>query len=84
MQNLGISTRFWVVPFDRAAKRASQLLATFEQSDEQNRHLVLVGNRANSNPEIQPESLYRIAVPQVAGRELVRYLDNIKPFSGRQ
>ena len=79
-QNLGISTRYWVVPFDRAEKRSRHIFTTFEQADDQKRHLVFVGNKSNLNPQIRHRALYRIGVPEVSGSELVRYLKNIRPF----
>lgn len=71
---LGISTRFWVVPFDRVAHRSEKIHSTFEKADDRNRFLVLVGNKLNLEAGKQYRVLYRVSVPNLPGKALVRHL----------
>jgi peptidoglycan/xylan/chitin deacetylase (PgdA/CDA1 family) len=77
-QHLGQNTRFWVIPFDRKGKRSSTLQQVFEQSDDRDRTLVLVGHKVNTSPEKQGNLLYRIYPPYEDGAGLIRYLERIK------
>lgn len=74
---LGIKTRYWVIPFDRGSHRSKNLTEVFNSVDAENRYLVLVGNKFNRNYTSQKNILYRIFVPYVDGKGLVKYLSKI-------
>ena len=69
-QHLGMNSRFWVLPFDR--KRDDHLINTFTAANAAGRHLVLVGDRVNPPTPRPDHVLYRIYVPDVRGKDLVR------------
>ena len=77
-QHLGLNSRFWVIPFDRKGKRSSNLQQVFEQSDDRDRTLVLVGHRFNTSQQQQGRRLFRIYPPYEDGAGLIRYLNQIQ------
>ena len=71
----GIKTKYWVLPFDRY--RSKRLFEVFNNSDDENRYLVLVGNKVNINPRCTNNVLFRIIPPKDDGKGLVKYLRKI-------
>jgi len=71
-QFFDIETRFWVVPF--GAKRSERLLEAFDEADDKNRCLVLVGNKVNKFCDRQNRLIYRISVPLCEGNKLIKFL----------
>jgi peptidoglycan/xylan/chitin deacetylase (PgdA/CDA1 family) len=71
----GISTRFWVAPFDRPNFRAENLFEKFSDVNDGSKYLVMVGNQVNCN--IKDNIIFRISVPYLNGRNLITYLKNI-------
>ncbi len=80
-QYLGLNSRFWVIPFDRKGKRSSTLQQVFEQADDRDRTLVLVGQRYNTSQQQQGRQLFRIYPPYENGAGLIRYLNQIQPVA---
>ncbi len=76
-QHLGLNTRFWVIPFDRKGKRSANLQQVFEQTDDRDRTLVLVGHRFNTSQQQQGRQLFRIYPPYDNGAGLIRFLNQI-------
>ena len=76
-QYLGINTEFWVIPFDRKSLKAESLLKVFHDSNDKDRHLVLVGDKFNQKYNTQEKILHRIEPPYLDGKDLVRYLKSI-------
>lgn len=67
---LGEATRFWVLPFGQ--RESDRFLEAFAACGE-DRYLVLVGNRVNRRAGDR-RVLYRFAVPDCTGDELVAFL----------
>ncbi|MEA3492539.1 MAG: polysaccharide deacetylase family protein [Campylobacterota bacterium] len=80
-RHLDIESRYWVVPFDRQKSRSLQLFDLFEDSDDKDRSLVLVGNRFNQTYNPQKRIIHRIDLPYLQGEDLVRYLRSIPSSS---
>ncbi len=77
-EQLGLDTRFWVMPFDRNGKRSTQLTDVFKQEDERARTLVLVGHKVNTSLQKQGNLLYRIYPPYENGPGLIRFLNQVQ------
>jgi len=75
--HIGSDTDFWVLPFDRKSLDNDTLLAHFEKADGGERHLVLVGDRINTNDSAKEKIIYRIEPPYLKSTELIRYLDTL-------
>lgn len=76
--NLNLTSRFWVIPFDRIDKRADQLLTTFKSIAPKDTTLVFAGNKLNPTDNGVPNCLYRIAPPALTGKALIEYLGKIR------
>lgn len=72
-KHLGLIPHFWVIPFDRPGKESSMLEEKITRID---KCFVFVGNRININP-LETQKIYRIGVPLVRGRQLIKYLKTI-------
>ncbi len=72
-QLVGAPTRYWVVPFDRGLQRSNSLLDDFRHSGGE-RHLVLVGGRANTKENLSRRVIYRTQAPVADGRALLALL----------
>ncbi len=77
--HLGLTSSYWVIPFDRSGHRAKNLSAVFNQADDSNRTLVLVGHKVNVSQSQQSNVLYRIYPPYADGPNLIKLLNSIKP-----
>ena len=73
-KNLGIATRFWVVPFGYGVN-AVEPAKGHKWMTEKDKIFVHVGNMANRNVDHENQLVYRIGVPQCSARELLRFLD---------
>lgn len=76
--HLGIHADFWVVPFDRKSLNKEELLKVFHSADDQDRHLVLVGDKFNQNYNAKEKIIYRIDPPYLNGKDMIRYLKSIE------
>ena len=76
-EHLGVTTRFWVMPFDRGDHRSPRLHDVFQETDDQDRTLVLVGHQVNISQQRQGNVLYRIYPPYTAGIGLIRFLNTM-------
>jgi peptidoglycan/xylan/chitin deacetylase (PgdA/CDA1 family) len=72
--HLGITTDFWVVPFDRKSLALESLMQVFTEADSKGRHLVLVGDKINHSQTHDQKVLHRIEPPYLDGKGLVRYI----------
>lgn len=79
--NLNLTSRFWVIPFDRIDKRADELVNTFESIAPQDATLVFAGNKINRTENNDSRCLYRIAPPALTGKALIQYLGKIRYVS---
>ena len=70
-------TSFWVLPFSRQTNISLKLFEVFQNSDKENRNLVLVGNKFNLYQNYQQKVLYRISLPSLDDNELIKHLINI-------
>ena len=68
----GISTSFWVAPFDRPQYRADKLFEKFNDINDGSKYLVMVGNQINY--QIRDNIIYRLAVPNVNGKNLLKHI----------
>jgi peptidoglycan/xylan/chitin deacetylase (PgdA/CDA1 family) len=82
--HLDLETRFWVLPFDRKSLPLGELLKVFHNADTRERHLVLVGNRTNTNDDPHQKVIFRIDPPYLNGEELARYLKSIPCDAGER
>jgi len=73
-ETLGFKSKFWVSPFDRIHKRSENLFSEFKKVNKKNKFLVLVGNKINK--QIDNNVIYRIWVPDLDGKSLIKYLKN--------
>jgi peptidoglycan/xylan/chitin deacetylase (PgdA/CDA1 family) len=72
---IGVESPYWVLPFDQSPDPG--LDDAFDRMNERGRLvLVHVGNRANVGTN-RADRLWRVSVPPVRGRELLRYLASI-------
>tara|TARA_Y100001970_G_C14122393_1_gene797040 strand:+ start:442 stop:1335 length:894 start_codon:yes stop_codon:yes gene_type:complete len=71
-QCFGISTPFWVAPFDRPKYRADKLFEKFNDINDGSKYLVMVGNQINY--QIRDNIIYRLAVPNVNGKNLLKHI----------
>ncbi len=72
--HLGLSSRFWVLPFARQPHLAGRLADAFAAAQPGDRILVLMGARRNIAAQPQGGLLYRFYPPLVDGPGLLRYL----------
>ncbi|MFC1584228.1 hypothetical protein ACFL5V_01630 [Fibrobacterota bacterium] len=66
--HMNIDPEFWVVPFDRAAKRSEKFRSLFESS-RSGKHLVYVGNRPNTRENLSRKKLFRFGAKILAEKE---------------
>ncbi len=75
--HLDIESKFWVLPFDRKSVDEDTLLQVFQNADTADRHLVLLGDKANQDYCHGKKLIYRIGPPELRGEGLVKYLASI-------
>jgi peptidoglycan/xylan/chitin deacetylase (PgdA/CDA1 family) len=75
-QELAPVDPYWVTPFDRRTKRATNLLATFHACRTDAR-LVLVGNEVNDPQATNHQVIKRIFMPMVRARPALRFLNRL-------
>jgi peptidoglycan/xylan/chitin deacetylase (PgdA/CDA1 family) len=79
---LGVTTDFWVMPFDRPRHRAPDLEERFKAANSGDRRMVFVGGQLNKSPELHRDRLFRIGVPYTDGNGLMKYLSSHQPYRG--
>jgi peptidoglycan/xylan/chitin deacetylase (PgdA/CDA1 family) len=67
----GINTKCWVVPFSIDDFLSDKLIEAFKTVNTEKRWLVFVGNKINIGSH---RAIYRISVPRLGGKELIKYL----------
>lgn len=70
------SSPFLVIPFDRPQYRSVRLYEEFSKR-RKDEWLVLVGNRANDLDNVLHNTLYRVYVPNVRGKQLMNMLKKL-------
>ncbi len=71
-KHFDINTPFWVAPFDRPNSRANKLFEKFKNFNDGSKYLVMVGNQLNY--QIKDNIIYRLTVPNLNGKNLIKYL----------
>lgn len=70
------SSPFLVIPFDRPQYRSARLYEVFSKR-KKDEWLVLVGDRANDLDNVLHNTLYRVHVPKVRGKQLMNMLKKL-------
>ena len=70
-KSLEKESNYWVLPFDRTNKT----VVNHSDISDSNKKLVFVSNKVNQYG--QKDVLYRIGIPQVSGKELIKHLNRI-------
>ena len=73
LERCGITTPYWVLPFDRPGCRDPGLVDRFREI-ESDRLLVLVGNRPNTAENVSERVVYRYMPPPCTAEGLLRWL----------
>ena len=76
-RELGISTRFWGLPFDRKSVDIAQMRKLMDEKGYGERTLVMVGNRVNIAQEKLSGTIFRIEAPSLPAKDYPGHLSCI-------